>query len=90
MRIYALVVTLIFKLLSGGKISYFRYNSILITKLGVCNEETIQALIWTFSVFNEVFVGIQRYEIPAVITGVGKLTSGILIIIAAKMSNSYV
>lgn len=43
-----------------------------------------------FSVFNGVFVGIQRYEIPAVITGVGKLTTAILIIIAAKASGSLV
>lgn len=43
-----------------------------------------------FSVFNGIFIGTQRYEIPAVITGAGKLTTAILIIIAAKFSGTIV
>ncbi|WP_339385072.1 MATE family efflux transporter [Calothrix sp. FACHB-168] len=43
-----------------------------------------------FSVFNGIFVGIQRYEIPAAITGFSKLSTTLLIIIIAKMSNNLV
>jgi O-antigen/teichoic acid export membrane protein len=43
-----------------------------------------------FSVFNGIFIGIQRYEIPAVITSAGKLTTALLILIAAKMSGNLI
>lgn len=43
-----------------------------------------------FSVFNGIFIGIQRYEILAVIAGASKLTTALLILMAAKTSGNLV
>ncbi|RUS95245.1 hypothetical protein DSM106972_091220 [Dulcicalothrix desertica PCC 7102] len=58
------------------------------TKIALLLVGSSLAIGLPFSVFNGVFVGIQRYEIPAIITGAGKLTTAILIVIAAKMNGS--
>ena len=43
-----------------------------------------------FSVFNGIFIGLQRYEIPATIVGISKLLGALLVIIAASMGGGLV
>lgn len=43
-----------------------------------------------FSVFNGIFIGIQRYEIPAVITSLNKLTTALCIFILAQISGNLI
>ncbi len=60
------------------------------TKLALLLVGSSVAICLPFSVFNGIFVGTQRYEIPAIIIGLGKLATGILIFSTAKMSGSIV
>jgi O-antigen/teichoic acid export membrane protein len=46
------------------------------------------AVALPFNVFSGIFIGIQRYDIPAWIIGVSKLVGGILVILAANLSHS--
>lgn len=43
-----------------------------------------------FSVFNGIFVGLQRYEVPAVIVGVSRLISAVLLILVAGAGGDLV
>ncbi len=43
-----------------------------------------------FSVFNGIFIGLQRYEIPATIVGGGKLLGAVFVIIAASIGGGLV
>lgn len=43
-----------------------------------------------FSVFNGIFVGLQRYEIPAIIISSSKLASAVLIVVVAKFTDSII
>ncbi len=48
------------------------------------------AISLPFSVFGAVFIGLQRYDIPAWIIGSTKLLSGVLVVLAAQSSRSIV
>ena len=48
------------------------------------------AISLPFSVFGAVFIGLQRYDIPAWIIGSTKLLAGVLVILAAQSSRSIV
>jgi O-antigen/teichoic acid export membrane protein len=48
------------------------------------------AIALPFSVFGAVFIGLQRYDIPAWIIGSTKLFAGVLVVLAAHASHSIV
>jgi O-antigen/teichoic acid export membrane protein len=48
------------------------------------------AITLPFSVFGGIFIGLQRYDIPALIIGVSKLFGGLFVVIIAKTSHSIV
>ena len=48
------------------------------------------AISLPFSVFGAVFIGLQRYDIPAWIIGSTKILAGILVVLAARSSRSIV
>jgi O-antigen/teichoic acid export membrane protein len=62
-------------------------------------QDSQLALLWVggtlavalpFSVFGAVFIGLQRYDIPAWIIGSTKLLAGVLVVLAAHASHSIV
>ncbi len=48
------------------------------------------AISLPFSVFGAIFVGLQRYDVPAWITGISKLLGGIFVVLVAQSSHSIV
>jgi O-antigen/teichoic acid export membrane protein len=48
------------------------------------------AIALPFSVFGGIFIGLQRYDIPAWIIGLSRLCGGLFVIIVASTSNSIV
>jgi O-antigen/teichoic acid export membrane protein len=48
------------------------------------------AISLPFSVFGAIFIGLQRYDIPAWIIGISKLLGGIFVVLVAQSSHSIV
>jgi O-antigen/teichoic acid export membrane protein len=48
------------------------------------------AIALPFSVFGGIFIGLQRYDVPAWITGVSRLLGGVFIVLIAHASHSIV
>jgi O-antigen/teichoic acid export membrane protein len=48
------------------------------------------ALALPFSVFGGIFIGLQRYDVPAWITGISRLLAGTFVVLAANVSHSIV
>jgi O-antigen/teichoic acid export membrane protein len=48
------------------------------------------ALSLPFSIFNGIFIGLQRYDIPAIITGTSKLLGAVFVIVTAYTTHSIV
>lgn len=51
---------------------------------------TSLAVALPFSVFGGIFIGIQRYDVPAWITGISRLFGGVFIVLIAHVSHSIV
>lgn len=51
---------------------------------------TSLAVALPFSVFGGIFIGVQRYDVPAWITGISRLLGGVFIVLIAHVSHSIV